>query len=456
MQRGSIRMRVSIDNVRKLKIAALLLVPVCFACAEVHTLTLQQALDVAARQNPDVALARLDEQRNQEGIKIARDPFRPHVYAGSGLAYTYGYPNSIEGNAPSIFQVRTDETLYNRQKSYQVAAAREVARGSHFAVESKLDDVAYQAADLFLTANQLEHESDSISTQLPSLQKVVESTSAAVSEGSELPLELKRAQVNLAISQERLGSDNLDKDYYEMMLAIALGYPATDRVKPVESNVLATAVPPSESEAADMALRENRELRLMQSNVLAKQLDLRSYKAAHLPEIDLVAQYALFARYNYVNYFQKFQRNNFQLGASVTIPLLIGSASKGLEQQAYTDVQKLRIQTDQLRNRIMADMRRSYEQWKKAENMRRLSRMQLDLAREELTVLLSQNAEGRVPMSQVEQARVDESNRWMALFDAETQVTRAKLTILRQAGTLMASIRNTTENPATAVPENKN
>lgn len=456
MPRGSIRMRVSIDSVRKLKIAALWLIPVCFASAEVHTLTLQQALEIAARQNPDVALARLDEQRNQEGIKIARDPFRPHVYAGSGLAYTYGYPNSIEGNAPSIFQVRTDETLYNRQKSYQVAAAREVAHGSHFVVQAKLDDVAYQAADLFMTANQLENESDNISTQIPSLQKVVESVSAAVSEGSELPLELKRAQVNLAVSQERLGSDNLDKDYYEMMLAIALGYPATDRVKPVESNILATAVPPSESEATDIALRENRELRQMQSSVLAKELDLRSYKAVRWPEVDLVAQYALFARYNYVNYFQKFQRNNFQLGASVTIPLFIGSASKGLKEQAYTDVQKLRIQTDQLRNRIMADMRRSYEQWNKAENMRRLSRMQLDLAREELTVLLSQNAEGRVPMTQVEQARVDESNRWMALFDAETQVTRAKLAILRQVGTLMASIRNSTVNPAGAVSGSKN
>lgn len=456
MPRGSIRMRVSIDSVRKLKIAALWLIPVCFASAEVHTLTLQQALEIAARQNPDVALARLDEQRNQEGIKIARDPFRPHVYAGSGLAYTYGYPNSIEGNAPSIFQVRTDETLYNRQKSYQVAAAREVAHGSHFVVQAKLDDVAYQAADLFMTANQLENESDNISTQIPSLQKVVESVSAAVSEGSELPLELKRAQVNLAVSQEQLGSDNLDKDYYEMMLAIALGYPATDRVKPVESNILAMAVPPSESEATDIALRENRELRQMQSSVLAKELDLRSYKAVRWPEVDLVAQYALFARYNYVNYFQKFQRNNFQLGASVTIPLFIGSASKGLKEQAYTDVQKLRIQTDQLRNRIMADMRRSYEQWNKAENMRRLSRMQLDLAREELTVLLSQNAEGRVPMTQVEQARVDESNRWMALFDAETQVTRAKLAILRQVGTLMASIRNSTVNPAGAVSGSKN
>ena len=203
-----------------------------------------------------------------------------------------------------------------------------------------------------------------------------------------------------------------------------------------------------------MALRENRELRQMQSNVLAKELDLRSYKAARLPQVDLVAQYALFARYNYVNYFQKFQRNNFQLGASVTIPILIGSASKGLAEQAYTDVQKLRIQTDQIRNRIMADTRRTYEQWKKAENIRHLSRMQLDLAREELTVLLSQNSEGRIPMSQVEQARIEESNRWIALFDSETQVTRAKLAILRQTGTLMASVRNATPSPATG-PESK-
>ncbi len=52
-----------------------------------------------------------------------------------------------------------------------------------------------------------------------------------------------------------------------------------------------------------MALRNNRELRQMQSNVLAKELDLRSYKAARLPQVDLVAQYALFARYNYIKLF---------------------------------------------------------------------------------------------------------------------------------------------------------
>jgi outer membrane protein TolC len=155
--------------------------------------------------------------------------------------------------------------------------------------------------------------------------------------------------------------------------------------------------------------------------------------------MDLVAQYSLFAKYNYVQYFQKFQSNNFQIGASIRIPILVGSAAKANARQAYTDMEKIRIQMDQTRNRIITDTRRSYEQYKKAENIRNLSRLQLDLAREELTVLLAQNQEGRTAMSAVEKARLDESDHWLAFYDAETQVTRAKLAILRQMGTLVAS-----------------
>jgi len=417
--------------------------------AEVHSLTLQQALELAARQNPEVILARLDEQRAVEGVKVALDPFRPKVYGGSGLAYEYGYPNSIDGNAPSIIQLKTDMALFNRPKSYEVASARETARGSQFNAQVKAEDVAYQAADLFLTAATIAHEGETLSQQLPSLQKVSEAMSAAVNEGSELPLELKRAKVNLAVSQERLSSSQLDLDYYEMMLAVALGFPATDRVRTVDSDLSATPTPPTEEDAADMALRNNRQLRQMRSQVLAKQLQVRSFRAAFLPQVNLVAQYSLFAKYNYSDYFQHFQRNNYQVGASITIPVLVGSASKGLAEQNNTDLQKIRIQMDQTRNRIISDTRRSYEQWKKAENIRDLSRLQLDLAREELTVLLAKQGEGQVPMSRVEQARLEESNRWIALYEAETQVTRTKLAILRETGTLLAVVRSV---PLTPVP----
>lgn len=413
------------------------------AGAQVHSLTLEQTLELAARQNPDVVLARLDQQRAEEGVQIAQDPFRPKIFGGSGLAYTYGYPNTIEGNAPSIFQIRTDMALYNKPKSYAIAAAREEAHALQYGAEAKSETAAYEAADLFLTASELEHQDESISGQIPSLQKVVEAMSAAVGEGSELPVELKRARVNLAMSQERVGAARLDADYYEMMLAVALGFPATDRVRPVDSELPAGLTLPAQSEATEKALANSRELRQMQANVLAKEIDVRSFRSARRPQVDLVAQYALFARYTYQYYFpsSKFQYNNFQLGAAVTVPLLIGVGNRGQLEQTYTDLQKLRIQTDQARNRILTDTRRSYEQLQKAESIRDLYRMQLDLAREDLTVMLAQNSEGRTPMSRVEQARVEESNRWVDLYDAEAQVTRAKLAILRQTGSLVAAIR---------------
>lgn len=420
------------------------------AGAEVHTLSLQQVLDIASRQNPDIILARLDEQRAQEDIRIAQNPFRPKVYGGSGLAYTYGYPNTIEGNAPSLFQTKTDMHLFNRPESYKLSAARELSRGSQFGAQAKGDEVAYRAADLFLSASQSEKESSTLGSEIPSLEKVSSAMDASVSEGTELPLDSKRAKVNLAVTQQRLDGAKLDADYFEMMLAITLGYSANDRVKPRESEQLTFSIPPSESEAADTALHNNRELRQMQANVLAKELDLRSYRAERLPQVDLVAQYALFLKQTYTQYFpgNKFQYNNAQLGASITIPLLTGSASKAMAEQSATDLQKLRVQVDQTRNRIIADTRRSYQQWRKTEELRNLSRMQLDLAREELTVLLAQNGEGRVPMSQVERARLEESDRWIGLYDAETQVIRAKLAILRETGNLMAAVGlNSKENP---------
>ncbi|MBV9940110.1 MAG: hypothetical protein JO150_16515, partial [Acidobacteriaceae bacterium] len=84
---------------------------------------------------------------------------------------------------------------------------------------------------------------------------------------------------------------------------------------------------------------------------------------------------------------------------------------------------------------------RSYQIWQNAQNMRNLARMQLDLAREELTVLVAQNGEGRIPVSRVEQARVEESNKSMVFYEADMQELRAKLAILRQTGNLLAAIR---------------
>ena len=100
-----------------MKLSALFVLFAVSAAAETKTMTLKQALDLALEQNPDVLLARLDQQKARDQVLIAKDPFYPKVYGGGGYAWTNGYPTSIDGNPPSIFEARTDMTLFDRPQS---------------------------------------------------------------------------------------------------------------------------------------------------------------------------------------------------------------------------------------------------------------------------------------------------------------------------------------------------
>src|SRR5580698_3329569 len=144
------------------KLILLLVFSAVAALAETHPLTLRQAVEIALKESPDLVLARLDEQKAQAGIRIAKDPFVPKVYAGSGDAATWGYPSSIEGSAPAIVQLKTDMSLFNRPKSYDLARAKETARGAAIGVQSKNDEVAFQTASLFLDVLQMARSAQSL------------------------------------------------------------------------------------------------------------------------------------------------------------------------------------------------------------------------------------------------------------------------------------------------------
>ena len=77
--------------------------------------------------------------------------------------------------------------------------------------------------------------------------------------------------------------------------------------------------------------------------------------------IDLVAQYALLARYNnYEQFFRTFQRHNGQLGMSFQLPLFAGSAGRAQAAQAELDISRIRVEMNATRDRIAMDARKSW------------------------------------------------------------------------------------------------
>jgi outer membrane protein len=420
----------------------LMLVAVAAARAETHTFTLKQAIARALSQNPEVVMARLDEMKATMGVKLARSPFEPRLGVGTGLAYTNGFPLSIEGSAPAIFQARANEYLYNKPQSYSIKQAQESARGATFASGEKSDEIIYRVASLYIDADRSGRLADSATKEVESLEKVLDAAKARVKEGRELAVSAQEANVNLLRAKQRLMALKSDREYASRSLAVSLGYSEADLVTPADEERTAPGIPTTEDAAISTALNSSKELKRLESNYTAKGFELKSYAAQRMPKVDLVAQYALLSKYNhYQEFFASFKRNNGELGAAIEIPIFAGSGVKAQVQQSEVDQQHIRSEIDAARNRIMLDIHQSYQEIEKSDIARQLAQADLDLARSQLSIVLAQMNEGRASLRQVEEARFSENEKWIAFYDAQFNAERARLNVLRQTGELRAALQ---------------
>lgn len=404
-------------------------------------MTLRQAVETALKQNSDIALSRLDEEKARQAVRLAKDPFMPRITVGSGLAYTSGFPMSIEGSAPSVIQANATQFLFNRPQSLAVSQAREDARGASLSAESKRGEVAFLAASLYLDAGRAVRIGALARKDAGSLQQVLDTVRAQVREGRALPLAEKQAAYNVARAVAL--ADGLEDDCAgaETSLAVALGFSAEDRVLPVEEDPPAFALPPSEEQALQTALQSNLDLRKLESQIASKQLEMRGQNAARLPRADLVAQYGMLAKFNnYDQYFQKFQRNNGQVGVSLQLPLFAGPGVSAQAARSAADAARLKIECDNARNRIRSDIQASFREVKRAGTAAEVARLDLEVAREQLSVNLAQMQEGRATLRQVEESRIVENDKWIAFYDAQYSIERAQWNVLRLTGQLTASI----------------
>jgi outer membrane protein len=430
------------DNALMSKLSMMLALYGAVLQAEVHTLTLRQAVDRALQQSPEIAMARLDERKALEEVRVQKDPFTPRIVVGSGLAYTNGFPMSIEGAAPSVIQARASQYLFNRQQSYVIAQTKEEARTAGIATAATRDDVVFRTASLYIDTERATRAGEMARKEVEGLEKVLAAVEARVQEGRELPLESKRAEYNLARARQLADSLDADRDTDETSLAVVLGYSAEDRVQPAAEERPIPPLPASEEEAIETALQSSPELRRLQSQIAAKQLESRAARAARLPRVDLVAQYGLFATFNhYQDYFLRYQRSNGEIGVSFQLPLLPGPGVSAQAAESDVMAAKLRIQLSATRNKIIADTRQAYREIHKAEAARDVARLDLEVAREQLSVNLSLMQEGRILLRQVEESRIAESDKWMAFYDAQYAVEKARWNLARQTGALVGMLR---------------
>jgi len=133
----------------------------------------RRMIELAVQHSGTMAIAGADQRKAYETYAEARSMYTPQVSVGSGLGFSYGVPLSIEGSAPSVFNVTTQQVLFSM-------AQKDYIRASHNDWESAKFDIADKRNQVILDTASAYVELDSLTERLKALQD--ESKSAERSE----------------------------------------------------------------------------------------------------------------------------------------------------------------------------------------------------------------------------------------------------------------------------------
>src|SRR5271166_1570551 len=89
---------------------AVLLLPTSLLAEPV---TLHHAVELALKHATGIDIAAADEQHASASYRVLRNSYIPQLTAGAGIGWSDGFPLSLEGAAPSLFNISAQSALIN-------------------------------------------------------------------------------------------------------------------------------------------------------------------------------------------------------------------------------------------------------------------------------------------------------------------------------------------------------
>ncbi|HWP83627.1 MAG TPA: TolC family protein [Terriglobia bacterium] len=403
-------------------------------------LSLTEAIDLALRNNRQIQLAQADADRAAAEHEEARSSFRPRVLFGSGLAYSAGFPLSIEGSAPSIFQINASAALFDRNLRNLERQAGQMRQAAGSSLVETQDQVVAETVLTYLDLDRSRRSMEYLRNEAQNLQALEQITAERVAAGLELPMEATRAQLSAARARSRLAAVENQVSLLEFRLRDLTGIPQSEGILTEGAEVPGLPAGDTLESMTARALENNPSLRAAEEQVRALEFRLQSEEGTRWPRIHLVGQYGLFSKHNnYEEFFQRFQRHNATLGVSIVLPIYQRESYNARISKAQADLAAARYRREEMRAAIARQVRELWGAIQQQAAGREVSRLELDLARKSLDVALAEFDEGRVNRLAVEQARAEENRAWVNLLSADYEAERARLELLRLTGQIRAA-----------------
>lgn len=399
------------------------------------SLTLKRAIELALQNSKDIQVAKLQASLADRSAMITKSLFLPNLYAGSGAGYTYGIPETPGGRAPALFSATYTEQVFNKQLRGQGKELEEQAKSQKILLDDARNRVIVQTAAAYLELVMVRHSQELLRTEEASADRILSVTKEREKENLELPVTVTKDQLTKARIAQRILQLEGREDELQVFLRRQTGL-APDTAIEVSPEDLPGNAEQEGANLVAMAMQTDPSLRAAQSDVRAKEFRLKGEKSAYYPTLEFVAIYSRLANFNnYLDYFKKFQSNNFNAGVQIQVPLFSAQTRANIAlAQINLDVAKTALANKKIE--VSADVRQKTLKLRERDAAKEVARLELQLAQQDVAVLQSRFQEGKLNLREVEKARLEENEKWMAYLDANFQRQQAQLDLLRTAGQL--------------------
>ncbi|HEY3129280.1 MAG TPA: TolC family protein [Acidobacteriota bacterium] len=402
---------------------------------EKEELNLRRAVALALRNSPELALARAQQAVAERTVQADRSLFLPNLYTGSGAAYTNGFPQTPNGGGPSVFNLSYVQTLFNQPARGQLRAAEERTEIQRLAVERTRGSVIQRTVSAYLELAKTRHSLDLLRRERESTAKILAYTRERSARGFELPVEVTRAELSVARTEQRIAQLESREEVLEGQLRILTGLISAARLE-VAPEPLLLPHQPSTPQLAQLAIENSFELQQAEYERRARERRLRGERGGYWPSVDLVGEYTILSRLNnYDEFFRRFQRHNINIGVQVKIPIFSSQTSAAVDL-ARSELAAAEVDLKNRRTDLEIEVRRQAGHVRELAAAREVTRLELKLAQENVRLLQARFEEGRASLRDLEGARLEENDKWLAFLDAEYQQQQAQLELLKSTGQL--------------------
>jgi outer membrane protein len=429
-------MSISFGCVR-LPILLFILVQVLSALVFAEPLSLKNAVELAVSHSAVIGTSKQDEQRAFATYLETRDQFVPQLAVGSGLGATWGFPLSLENAAPSILNVNAQSSLINPGLREFSRAAKTEWQATTIQSKDQRSQLVQDTVLSYVELSKWESLIDHLRQEQADALRIENIVDQRIREGVDNPLERDQARLTTAQAHLRVTEAQGSIDVLRERLAQLTGLNAASIVTAPESIPDLPETKPEE-DASARAVQISLLAQTAEVHALAAGFRARGEHRAMWPTVDFAAQYALLSTFNnYENYFRagSFQRNNATIGVVIRFPFF-SLAQHARAQGADADLIHAKKQVQITKNQVSVETLRLQRTVEQLQAAREVADISNQIAQSNLEAVKIRMDAGTATLHEAVDARIQTGERYDALQDADFQLERARISLLRATGDL--------------------